>query len=103
MDLKAEHCIIIVSHRANLSQPPAETEQPEHTLPHPPGVYWKPLKYRYLHITDAQQWSQWCLLYRGSTVMYKYYQVQSYTGNIVSLFLSVLLQVRSTSNNTNSR
>ena len=36
--------------------------QPEYTLPHPLEVYWKPLKYIYLHITDTQWWSQQCPL-----------------------------------------
>ena len=44
----------IVWQRKVLKMRPHYAHQPEHTLPHPPEVCWKPLKYGYLHITDTQ-------------------------------------------------
>ena len=34
---------------------PRFIQQPEYTLPHLSEVYWRPLKYTYLHIADTQQ------------------------------------------------
>ena len=52
----------IVQQRKDLKMRPHSAHQPEQTLPLPPEACQKPLKYRYLHITDTQRWFQQCLL-----------------------------------------
>ena len=52
----------IVQQRKDLKMWPHSAHQPEQTLPLPPEACQKPLKYRYLHITDTQRWFQQCLL-----------------------------------------
>ena len=62
VDSKVGHYIRTVAHHVNLPQLCTATERLPHfavylknTLLHLPEAYQKPLKYRYLHVTDTQR------------------------------------------------
>ena len=52
------HFSQLVRHQRGLKTQSCCATQPKCTLLHPPKVYRKYLKYRYLHIMDTHQWSQ---------------------------------------------